>query len=142
MAHRILCDDYCSLEKSLKNDMPFSVSAYYIVTQLIKGSLTNRSVWVDSWPTYSVVVVSDNQHKNAGLQRVCCFCRDIKNTLALDTVLQHVAKLLSNTLLLFGLRFGVLDQLLSYRSAAYRVSNDAVVMHMPKENIRQMFVLL
>lgn len=139
MAHQILCDDYCSLEKRLKNDMPFSVSAYYLVRQLIKGSLTNRLVWVDSWPVYSVVVVSDDQHKRAGIQRVCCFCRDTNSTSALDTILQHVAKLVSNNLFLFGLRSEVLDQLLSYRSKAYRHydGNDAVVMHLPKENISQ-----
>uniref|UniRef100_K1R0V7 Glycine N-acyltransferase-like protein n=1 Tax=Magallana gigas TaxID=29159 RepID=K1R0V7_MAGGI len=70
--------------------------AYYIVTQLIKGSLTNRSVWVDSWPTYSVVVVSDNQDD--------------------FIVLTHDEHCSSQE----GLRSGVLDQLLSYRSAAYR----------------------
>lgn len=117
--------------------MPVSLSAYYIVKQLRKGSLTNRLVWVDRWPDYSAVVVSDNQHKNAGLQRVICYCRDAQNILALDSVLQHVTTLLSNTLFLFGLSSGMLDQLLSYRSAAYRISPDAVVMHMTKENISQ-----
>lgn len=137
MAHQVLSEDYCSLEKFLRNDLPFSASAHYLVKQLRKGSLTKRMVWVDRWSDYSVVVVSDDQHKTADSQRVYCFCRDTKSTLVLDAVLQHVTKLLSNTLFLFGLRSEVLDQLISHRSSAYRVSTDGVIMNMQLENISQ-----
>lgn len=137
MAHQVLSDDYCSLEKCLENDLPFSASAFYLVKQLRKGSLKKRMVWVDSWPGYSVVVVSDDQHKTAGSQRVYCFCRDTKSTLVLDAVLQHVMKLLSNTLFLFGLSSEVLDKLISHRSTAYRICIDAFMMNMPVEHISQ-----
>uniref|UniRef100_A0A8W8N8J7 N-acetyltransferase domain-containing protein n=1 Tax=Magallana gigas TaxID=29159 RepID=A0A8W8N8J7_MAGGI len=63
--------------------------------------------------------------------------KDTKSTLVLDAVLQHVTKLLSNTLFLFGLRSEVLDQLISHRSSAYRVSTDGVIMNMQLENISQ-----
>lgn len=141
MAHQVLSEDYCSLEKFLRNDLPFSASAHYLVKQLRKGSLTKRMVWVDRWSDYSVVVVSDDQHKTADSQRVYCFCRDTKSTLVLDAVLQHVTKLLSNTLFLFGLRSEVLDQLISHRSSAYRVSTDGVIMNMQLENISQIPIL-
>lgn len=140
MAHQVLSEDYCSLEKFLRNDLPFSASAHYLVKQLRKGSLTKRMVWVDIWSDYSVVVVSDDQHKTADSQRVYCFCRDTKSTLVLDAVLQHVTKLLSNTLFLFGLRSEVLDQLISHRSSAYRVSTDGVIMNMQLENISQILI--
>lgn len=45
-------------------------------------------------------------------------------------------------LLCAGLRSDVLDQLISHRISAYRVSTDRVIMNMQLENISQIFVLL
>uniref|UniRef100_K1R0V2 Glycine N-acyltransferase-like protein n=1 Tax=Magallana gigas TaxID=29159 RepID=K1R0V2_MAGGI len=80
MAHQVLSEDYCSLEKFLRNDLPFSASAHYLVKQLRKWSLTKRMVWVDRWSDYSVVVVSDDQ-----------VCRPIPNRLTVTNLKQkHV----------------------------------------------------
>lgn len=127
---------YEDLEKILEKELPFSVQAYYPIKLLRKKLLNNRIVWVDKWPDFRVVVVSDDRHKDVSPQRVHCFCKDTHESSSLDSVLRLISDELSNSLLMFGCRSSVVDDLIKSRgSSVRRVSPDAYMLTLPEENI-------
>ncbi|XP_061178006.1 glycine-N-acyltransferase-like protein 3 isoform X2 [Saccostrea echinata] len=136
MAQKIASRLYEELENILEKELPFSIQAYYPLKLLRKRLLKNRIVWVDKWPDFRVVVVSDDRHKDASPQRVYCFCRDQHGSSSLDSVLSLVSEYLSNSLLMFGCRPRVADDLIKCRgSSVRRLSSDAYMLTLPKENI-------
>ncbi|XP_061178027.1 glycine N-acyltransferase-like [Saccostrea echinata] len=135
MPQKIASRLYEELENILEKELPFSIQAYYPLKLLRKRLLKNRIVWVDKWPDFRVVVVSDDRHKDASPQRVYCFCRDERSS-SLHSVLSLVSEDLSNSLLVFGCRPSVADDLIKcHDSSVRRVSSDAYMLTLPKENI-------
>ncbi|XP_055996045.1 uncharacterized protein LOC130046857 [Ostrea edulis] len=103
MSQKLISQSYGDLEETLKKELPFSIQAYFPVKLLRKGLVTKRIVWVDNWPEFKTVVVSDDKKKNVSAQRAYCYCRNDTDCISiLDSMLRHISETLSNSLFLYG----------------------------------------